>query len=59
MVLAARGARNLDKGEQKIDDEAAVSVVRKNAGRIHLWSMVAAAIIVVTAFLIAGLLSSR
>jgi len=53
-VLAARGARNLDAGEEKIADEASTAALRKNAGRIYLRSVIAAAIIVAGAFLISG-----
>jgi hypothetical protein len=51
-VLAARGARNLDAGEEKIEDEASTAALRKNAGRIYLRSVTVAAIIVAAVFLI-------
>jgi hypothetical protein len=53
-MLAARGARNLDQGEEKIEDKSSAAALRKDAARIHLWSLAAAAIIAALAFLIAG-----
>jgi hypothetical protein len=55
-MLAARGARNLDREEERIDDESSAAALRKDAAGIHLWSLAAAAIIAALAFFIAGAL---
>ena len=34
-MLAARGARNLDKGEEKIEDEASATALREKAKSIR------------------------
>ncbi len=54
MRLAARGACNLDRGEEKISDDAAAAQVRRDAFRIHAWALAAAAILVLAAFLLSG-----
>jgi hypothetical protein len=43
VALAARGSRNLDTGEEKIQDGAVLRQVRREARRVHIESIVAAA----------------
>ncbi|MGH7253355.1 MAG: hypothetical protein ACREIE_06095 [Nitrospiraceae bacterium] len=42
MALAARGSRNLDTGEEKIQDTAVVRELRRQARRVHIESILAA-----------------
>ena len=42
MVLAARGSRNLDRGEEEIQDPALVRELRHRALSVHLKSLLAA-----------------
>jgi len=43
VVLAARGARNLDQGEEKISDSATVTELRRQARRVHIQASLTAA----------------
>ncbi len=43
MALAARGSRNLDTGEEKIQDTAALRQLRRQARRVHIESILAGA----------------
>lgn len=45
MLLAARGSRDMDNGEEKITDGALVAALRAKATRVHLLSLLTAAII--------------
>ena len=47
MVLAARGARNLDRGEQKISDPETAAQLRRQARKIHIQSIIVAALLTV------------
>lgn len=48
MILAARGARNLDRGEEAIRDPESEAALRRRAGRVHLEAVLLAAML--TAF---------
>jgi hypothetical protein len=50
--LAARGARNMDDGIQKVDDERFVAQARKQAGKVQLKSMLAGAALTLLVFII-------
>jgi len=50
-VLAARGARNLDRGVESIEDHAIVSQARRQAYRIHIKAVVTAALLTALALL--------
>ncbi len=43
MALAARGTRNLDRGEERVADEEEAARLRRQAAWIHLQSLAAAA----------------
>jgi hypothetical protein len=43
--MAARGTRNMDAGEEKIEDEKLIARLRGNARRIHLRALITAAVI--------------
>jgi hypothetical protein len=43
--MAARGTRNMDAGEEKIEDENLIARLRDKARRIHLRALVTAAVI--------------
>ncbi len=45
MVLAARGARNLDGGEEKIADSAVAAELRLVARGIHIRTILTAALL--------------
>jgi hypothetical protein len=47
VVLAARGARNLDQGEEKIADEASAAALRKKAKRIHFRAVIFALLLTI------------
>ena len=47
MILAARGSRNLDTGEEKIQDPAMTMVLRRQARRVHVNSLLAGALLTV------------
>jgi hypothetical protein len=42
VALAARGSRNLDTGEERIQDTAVVRQLRRQARRVHIESILAA-----------------
>jgi hypothetical protein len=42
--MAARGTRNMDEGEEKIEDAAEVERLRSQAKRIHRRALVTAAV---------------
>ncbi len=48
MVLAARGARNLDTGEERIADSAVEVQLRRQARKVHIKSILMA--LLMTAF---------
>jgi hypothetical protein len=49
IALAARGTRNMDAGEERIEDEDVIAELRAQARRVHLRALItAAAITVVT-----------
>jgi hypothetical protein len=50
--LAARGLRDLDSGEQVIDDPAERAALRRQATRVYLKSLAAATVLTVAAFLL-------
>jgi hypothetical protein len=54
VVLAARGARNLDDGERKVDDENSAAVLKRRARRLHAWSFLVALLLMVIAIFIIG-----
>ncbi len=41
MALAARGARNMDAGIEKIEDESVVRQIRRQARKVYVKSLVA------------------
>jgi hypothetical protein len=43
--MAARGTRNMDAGEEKVEDEAVVSRLRDKARRINRRALITAAVI--------------
>ena len=43
MALAARGARDMDAGEEAVGDEAERKALRRQARRVHLQSILASA----------------
>ena len=45
IALAARGARNMDAGEERIDDESLIALLRDKARRINRRALVTAAVI--------------
>jgi len=49
VVLAARGSRNLDGGEEKINDSAEADRLRRKARRIHIKVALTAAVLTVLA----------
>lgn len=55
MNLAARGARNMDNGIERIEDEAAQKQVRKQANRVLLKSAVLGALLTLIFVLIPAL----
>jgi hypothetical protein len=48
VILAKRGARNLDEGEEKINDEGLASRLRKKAAGIRVRSLLAAAVLTIS-----------
>jgi hypothetical protein len=42
VALAARGARNLDRGDETVSDAAERAALRRKARRVHLESILAA-----------------
>ncbi len=45
MVLAARGARNLDGGDEAIEDEGEMAELRRQARRVYVESVLLAAVL--------------
>ncbi len=45
MALAARGARNMDTGDEAIEDEAEKAQLRRQARRVHVQSILAALVL--------------
>ena len=43
MALAARGARNMDTGEEAVEDEAERAQLRRQARMVHVRSVLAGA----------------
>lgn len=52
-MLAARGSRNLDTGEERIEDQAVALQLRRQARRVHIESIVAAALLTLLSLVIA------
>lgn len=50
MRLAARGLRNLDSGEEKIQDRAAEMQLRSQAHGVHIQSILAALLLTILGF---------
>ena len=50
MALAARGARNMDAGDEQVSDEAERAQLRRQARRIHVQSVVAGVALTALAF---------
>jgi hypothetical protein len=48
-MLAARGARNFDQGEEKIEDEAAASTLREKGKKIRSRAALIALLLTVVA----------
>lgn len=42
MILAARGLRNLDAGDEAIEDSATSALLRRAAEKIHTWALLSA-----------------
>lgn len=42
MALAARGSRNMDDGEEKIEDSVVIAQLRRQARKVYLQSSLAA-----------------
>lgn len=42
MRLAARGSRNLDRGEETIEDMEVLAQVRRQARRVHFYALLTA-----------------
>ena len=51
-MLASRGARDLDRGEEKIEDEKAVAAVRGQARQMHLRAAALALILTIIALML-------
>ena len=47
--MAARGTRNMDAGEESIDDEREVKALRATARRIHRRALITAVIVTAVA----------
>lgn len=52
MALAKRGARNLDSGEEKIEDSGLAALLRSQATNIHVLSLVAAGLVTALFFIV-------
>ncbi len=48
--MAARGTRNMDAGEERIEDESLLSSLRDKARRIHRRALVTALVITLVVF---------
>ena len=44
-MLAARGARDMDRGEERIADASLAAGLRQRAGKVHVESLLTAAIL--------------
>jgi hypothetical protein len=51
VILAARGSRNLDNGEKKIEDETLIARLRRQARKVHVQSILTA-LLLTAAFLL-------
>jgi hypothetical protein len=51
-VLAARGARDLDRGEEKIEDEKAAAALRRQARQLHLGAVALAVVLAIIALML-------
>ncbi|HEV2912202.1 MAG TPA: hypothetical protein VGX92_02700 [Pyrinomonadaceae bacterium] len=51
--MAARGSRDMDNGEEKIADGQLVSALRAKATRVHVLSLITAALLTAATILIA------
>ncbi|MFQ5778846.1 MAG: hypothetical protein ACE5IP_12645 [Terriglobia bacterium] len=51
-MLAARGARKLDEKEESVEDKTAVLHVRRQARRVHILALAAAAAVTALCFAI-------
>ena len=49
-MLAARGSRNLDAGEEKISDPGVATQLKRQAWRIHLKVILTAALLTLLGF---------
>jgi hypothetical protein len=47
--MAARGTRNMDTGEEKVEDEAEVKQLRATARKIHRRALITAIIVTLVA----------
>lgn len=54
MRLAARGSRNLDSGEEKIEDEVVLAQVRRQARKVQVQSFLSAAVLTVLSLALSG-----
>jgi hypothetical protein len=52
VFLAARGLRNLDAGEEAIDDSAAIALLRRAAKEIHVRALLLALALTLLAVLV-------
>jgi len=50
VILAARGARDLDGGEERINDSVAVAELCRKARRIHIRAILTAALLTLSSF---------
>lgn len=50
IALAARGTRNMDAGEEQIDDESLIAQLRDKARRVHLRALTTAVVITLIVF---------
>lgn len=52
MVLAARGLRHLDGGEEKVEDEEAALQIRRRSYKVHIESILAAIALTILSLMI-------
>ena len=52
MFLAARGVRNLDAGDEAIEDSAAITLLRRMAKEIHVRALLLALALTLLAVLV-------
>ena len=50
--MAARGTRNMDHGEEKIEDEKALALLRLQARRVHLRALILAVALTLVAIVL-------